>query len=139
MHHFDARAVTLTTRRGLVMGILTASTATGQLLFLPSLASTVEEKGWRAALLMVAAVTTVGLSLLPILIGFDRPAAAELVLAAGRRAAVASSLIWAVCALVALVLQTAELHPGGKVARHVHVVSPRPPAGAGEGASRRRT
>ena len=32
-----------------------------------------------------------------------------------------------------------ELHPGGKVARHVHVVSPRPPAGAGEGASRRRT
>src|SRR5439155_917968 len=32
-----------------------------------------------------------------------------------------------------------ELHPGGKVARHVHVVSPRPPAGAEEGASRRRT
>jgi predicted MFS family arabinose efflux permease len=44
-------------RRGLVMGVLTASTATGQLVFLPSLASAVTTHGWRAAPLIVAAST----------------------------------------------------------------------------------
>ncbi len=44
-------------RRGLVMGVLTASTATGQLVFLPSLASAVKVQGWRAAPLIVAAAT----------------------------------------------------------------------------------
>jgi sugar phosphate permease len=44
-------------RRGLVMGVLTASTATGQLVFLPSLASAVTTHGWRAAPLIVAACT----------------------------------------------------------------------------------
>ncbi|MBI2512020.1 MAG: MFS transporter [Opitutae bacterium] len=44
-----------TQRRGLVMGLLTASTATGQLIFLPSLATVVTEKGWRGAPLVVAA------------------------------------------------------------------------------------
>lgn len=43
-----------TQRRGLVMGLLTASTATGQLIFLPSLATVVAEKGWRGAPLVVA-------------------------------------------------------------------------------------
>ncbi|HEU0078515.1 MAG TPA: MFS transporter [Longimicrobiaceae bacterium] len=43
-----------TARRGLVMGILTASTATGQLVFLPLLAALVERSGWRAAVLLVA-------------------------------------------------------------------------------------
>lgn len=43
-----------TARRGLVMGLLTASTATGQLVFLPSLAAMVTERGWRAAPLIVA-------------------------------------------------------------------------------------
>ena len=43
-----------TNRRGLVMGILTASTATGQLVFLPWLASAVTVNGWRAAPLIVA-------------------------------------------------------------------------------------
>src|SRR5262245_54948575 len=47
-----------THRRGLVMGVLTASTATGQLVFLPALASAVSERGWRAAPLIVAAATT---------------------------------------------------------------------------------
>jgi sugar phosphate permease len=42
-------------RRGLVMGILTASTATGQLVFLPALASLVETYGWRVAVLAIAA------------------------------------------------------------------------------------
>lgn len=46
-----------TARRGLVMGVLTASTATGQLVFLPSLASAVTKDGWRAAPLMVAIAT----------------------------------------------------------------------------------
>lgn len=57
----------------------------------------------------MAAVVTVGLSLLPLLIGFDRPKLAEGVLAGTRRVTVASALTWAVAALVALVLQTAEL------------------------------
>jgi sugar phosphate permease len=43
-----------TARRGLVMGILTASTATGQLIFLPLLATVVERHGWRTATLLVA-------------------------------------------------------------------------------------
>ncbi|MET0132032.1 MAG: CopD family protein [Kibdelosporangium sp.] len=63
-------------------------------------------------LLDMAAVVTVGLSLLPLLIGFDRPKLAEGVLAGTRRVTVASALLWAVTALVALALQTAELQPG---------------------------
>jgi len=41
-------------RRGLVMGVLTASAATGQLIFLPVLASLVVGHGWRMAVLVVA-------------------------------------------------------------------------------------
>jgi sugar phosphate permease len=41
-------------RRGLVMGILTASTATGQLVFLPLLAAVVERGGWRPVAWIVA-------------------------------------------------------------------------------------
>jgi MFS family permease len=37
-------------RRGLVIGLLTASTATGQLVFLPVMAALTEAVGWRAAL-----------------------------------------------------------------------------------------
>lgn len=44
-----------TARRGLVMGALTASTATGQLVFLPWLASAVTSSSWRAAPWIVAA------------------------------------------------------------------------------------
>lgn len=66
-------------------------------------------------LLDLAAVITVGLGLLPILIGFDRPGIAEPVLSASRRAAAASALVWAVTALVSLVLQAAELRPGSNV------------------------
>src|SRR5579862_9263016 len=40
-------------RRGLVVGILTASVATGQLVFLPMLASVTERLGWRIALSIV--------------------------------------------------------------------------------------
>ena len=41
-------------RRGLVLGVLSAANATGQLVFLPLLASLVETRGWRAAALLVA-------------------------------------------------------------------------------------
>jgi len=44
-------------RRGLVVGLLTASTATGQLLFLPLLAKLAVTAGWRPAVLLVAGVT----------------------------------------------------------------------------------
>ena len=43
-------------RRGLVVGMLTASTATGQLVFLPMLASVTERYGWRIALSIVCAM-----------------------------------------------------------------------------------
>src|SRR6266550_3475241 len=42
------------TQRGLVTGILTASSATGQLVFLPLLAGVSEQFGWRAAVMMVS-------------------------------------------------------------------------------------
>ncbi|UGY13681.1 MFS transporter [Bradyrhizobium septentrionale] len=43
-------------RRGLVIGILTASVATGQLAFLPLLATLTERYGWRIALSLVCVV-----------------------------------------------------------------------------------
>jgi MFS family permease len=45
------------TQRGLVVGLLTASTATGQLVFLPLLATIIEQLGWRSAVTLVAAIT----------------------------------------------------------------------------------
>ncbi len=41
-------------RRGLVMGVLTASTATGQLVFLPLFATLVQQVGWRAVSVVLA-------------------------------------------------------------------------------------
>jgi len=41
-------------RRGLVMGILTAGSATGQLIFLPVVAAAAEVAGWRTASLVIA-------------------------------------------------------------------------------------
>ncbi|MBY0258436.1 MFS transporter [Methylobacterium sp.] len=43
-------------RRGLVVGLLTASSATGQLVVLPLLAVLTEALGWRAALLVICAL-----------------------------------------------------------------------------------
>jgi sugar phosphate permease len=59
-------------RRGLVIGLLTASTATGQLIFLPLLASLAEKYGWRTVSLTVAGAA---LALLPVvaLLMRDRP------------------------------------------------------------------
>jgi len=41
-------------RRGLALGILTASSATGQLIFLPLAASLIQHHGWRVAVLPIA-------------------------------------------------------------------------------------
>jgi sugar phosphate permease len=46
-------------RRGLVLGVLSAGNATGQLIFLPSLAQMVESYGWRSAALLVAGAAVV--------------------------------------------------------------------------------
>lgn len=62
-------------------------------------------------LLDLAAVTTIGLALLSVLVGYDRPALTEPVLIKARQAAVASALVWSVAAVVTLVLQTAEFRP----------------------------
>ncbi len=62
-----------TKKRGLVIGILTASNATGQLAFLPVIARLSETYGWRAALMMVVALLGVALTLALLLLR-DRPA-----------------------------------------------------------------
>jgi MFS family permease len=59
-------------RRGLVVGIMTASVATGQLVFLPLLASLTERYGWRLALGFVCIM--LGISALAVLLAMrDRP------------------------------------------------------------------
>lgn len=63
------------TQRGVIMGVLTASTATGQLLFLPLLARLIEHGGWRHAVLVVAGVLLV---VLPLIFLFMRDDPAQL-------------------------------------------------------------
>ena len=58
-----------TERRGLAMGILTASNATGQLIFLPLLAGLVEAYGWQVVSLVVAGF---GLTMIPVIALFMR-------------------------------------------------------------------
>jgi len=59
-------------RRGLVVGILTASVATGQLVFLPLLAGITELMGWRIALGLVCVMLGVAASAVLLLMR-DRP------------------------------------------------------------------
>ena len=59
-------------RRGLVLGILSASNATGQLVFLPTLAGLATRQGWRTAALFVAAACGVVFALV-LLFMRDRP------------------------------------------------------------------
>jgi MFS family permease len=64
-------------RRGLVMGMLAASSATGQLIFLPFIAALTTNYGWRMALVFVCCV--LGLTAVVALIFMqDRPADLEL-------------------------------------------------------------
>ncbi len=60
-------------RRGLALGILTASTATGQLVFLPMLASMIERHNWRWAVSIVAAGAAIMIPLVALLMR-ERPA-----------------------------------------------------------------
>jgi MFS family permease len=62
-------------RRGLAMGILTASTATGQLIFLPLLASVIERQGWRFGILIVASPVAL---MIPIVFALLREQPADL-------------------------------------------------------------
>ena len=62
-------------RRGLAMGILTASTATGQLIFLPLLASVIERHGWRFGILIVASAAAL---MIPIVVALLRERPADL-------------------------------------------------------------
>jgi sugar phosphate permease len=58
--------------RGLALGLLTASSATGQLIFLPVLAQLVVSSGWRWAVIVVAAVALL-IAPLTFLVMRDRP------------------------------------------------------------------
>jgi len=60
-------------RRGLVVGMMTASSATGQLVFLPLVAKLTEAYGWRSALAFVVAMLIAAGSV-ALLILRDRPA-----------------------------------------------------------------
>jgi len=59
-------------RRGLVVGILTASVATGQLVFLPLLASLTDTYGWRIALVLVCVMLGVA-AFAVLMVMRDRP------------------------------------------------------------------
>jgi MFS family permease len=61
-----------THRRGLVVGMLTASSATGQLVFLPLIASLTDHFGWRLALVFVCGLLAVA-ALLALALMRDRP------------------------------------------------------------------
>lgn len=61
-------------RRGVVVGVLTAAGATGQLIFLPLLAAAIAAVGWRLAVLIVAGVALLLVPLVAVLIR-DSPAA----------------------------------------------------------------
>jgi MFS family permease len=95
-----------TARRGLVIGILTASSATGSLAFLPLAAWLADHGGWRVALLpAVAACTLAGVLML--LVGRDHPGELGLapfgesaVIAPPNRAAAGNAARLAITALV---------------------------------------
>lgn len=59
-------------RRGLVVGILAASTATGQLVFLPALAALTEALGWRVSVTLICAALVLA-AVVVLLFMRDRP------------------------------------------------------------------
>jgi sugar phosphate permease len=74
-----ASAATLVNRwfarnRGLVLGLLSASTATGQLIFLPFLASLIAKNGWRSAALLIVLAAAAAV---PLIILFMRGSPSE--------------------------------------------------------------
>ncbi|GII91889.1 copper resistance D family protein [Sinosporangium siamense] len=84
------------------------------------------------AMIDLAAVAVVGLTVLPKLLGFGDPSRTEPVMSRVRPLAVSLAWVWALCALVTIVFQAAELNPGqvpsiGTVVDYVSSV------GAGQG------
>jgi MFS family permease len=67
-----------TTHRGLVMGMLTASTATGTLIFTPVLSAIATTDGWRPVVLVIAAAAALMIPLIAFLLP-ERPASIGLV------------------------------------------------------------
>lgn len=61
-----------TDKRGLVLGLLSASSATGQLIFLPLMAELTERYGWHATILFVSALLTAATAV-TLLLMRDRP------------------------------------------------------------------
>ena len=64
-------------RRGLMTGVLTAATATGSLIFLPSLAAVAQAGGWRPVVIVVGAATAILAPLILVLLP-ESPAAVSL-------------------------------------------------------------
>jgi sugar phosphate permease len=60
-------------RRGVVLGLMSASTATGQLVFLPALAALTEDYGWRTAMGLSVAIIAIAMILVLFLMK-DHPA-----------------------------------------------------------------
>ena len=60
------------TQRGLAMGILTASAATGQMVFLPLMAYMVDHYGWRSVALLVSGVAALSIPVVAMLLP-ERP------------------------------------------------------------------
>lgn len=63
--------------RGLAMGVLTASSATGQMVFLPMMAAVIERHGWRPVVLIVALVAAITLPIVALLVP-ERPSSVGL-------------------------------------------------------------
>jgi predicted MFS family arabinose efflux permease len=61
-------------RRGLAMGILTASSATGQLAFLPLMAWVAEHRGWQTLVMLVAVAAVIVLPIVALLLP-EKPSA----------------------------------------------------------------
>ncbi|SDP77305.1 copper resistance D family protein [Lentzea jiangxiensis] len=107
---------------GLVSGAL-AGIALGLVLAPPVVVAGVVDAGAAVryglpvtrVLLDVSATVVVGLSILPKLLGFDRPTHTEPVMRIARPAAVVAAAVWVVTALTAIALQAAELRPGSNV------------------------
>lgn len=80
------------------------------------------------AMIDVAALVTLGMSILPKLLGDDRPRRIAGTLDLARRAAAISAAVWVIAALSSLVLETADVNPGlpvtiASITTHVRTIA----------------
>jgi putative copper resistance protein D len=99
---------------GVLIGLALTATAAAPGVATPGFAVVVGLPVSRAVL-DLAALTTVGLNLLPKLLGFGQPRQAEATLAAARRIAAVSSAIWLLAAVTSLICETADVNVGQPV------------------------